>query len=251
MWTLKYLFNLSTSITGVFPDDLKIAKVTMIYKADNGNHVRNYRSISELPCFSKMLEQIMYNRLQKNLKNQNILYNKQFGFQTSYYTDHSIAQLVDQNLQGFREKEIYFRCVYWLSKASDTADHSILLRNLELYCVTDRNYSWIKNDLSNRLQYTQVDENCRTEYCLIRCGTLQGSMLGPLLFLLYVNGLKNACSVLNPIMFADDTNISIPSQTYKRYIPNKLPLNTKTNSFFDKPSKERWHPFYATKVDYQ
>ena len=196
---LKVLFNLSTSITGVFPDDLKIAKVTMIYKADNGNHVRNYRSISELPCFSKMLEQIMYNRLQKNLKNQNILYNKQFGFQTSYYTDHSIAQ----------------------------------------YCVTDRNYSWIKNDLSNRLQYTQVDENCRTEYCLIRCGTLQGSMLGPLLFLLYVNGLKNACSVLNPIMFADDTNISIPSQTYKRYIPNKLPLNTKTNSFFDKPSKER------------
>ena len=77
----------------------------MIYKADNGNHVRNYRSISELPCFSKMLEQIMYNRLHKNLKNQNILYNKQFGFQTSYYTDHSIAQLVDQIYKAFEKKK--------------------------------------------------------------------------------------------------------------------------------------------------
>ena len=79
---LKYLFNLSI-VKGIFPDDLKIATVTPIYKAHTSSNVSNYRPISVLPCFPKMLERIMYNRLQKYLKDQNILYDKQFGFQTA------------------------------------------------------------------------------------------------------------------------------------------------------------------------
>ena len=94
-----------------------------------------------------------------------------------------------------------------LSKALDTIDHSILLRKLELYGITGRNHAWIKSYLSNRLQYIEVDENCITEYCVVKCGVPQGSILGPLLFLLYVNDLKNTSSVLDPIMFADDTNL--------------------------------------------
>ena len=80
----------------IFPDDLKIAKVTLIYKADNSSNISNFRAISVLQCFSKMLERIMYNRLQKYLNDQNILYDKQFGFQTGYSTEHAIAELVDQ-----------------------------------------------------------------------------------------------------------------------------------------------------------
>ena len=91
---LKYLFNLSI-VKGIFPDDLKIAKVTPVYKADNSSNISNYWPISVLPCFSKMLERIMYNRLQKYLKDQNILYNKQFGFRTGHSAEHTIAQLVD------------------------------------------------------------------------------------------------------------------------------------------------------------
>ena len=84
---LKYLFDLSI-VKGIFPDDLKIAKVTPICKADSSSNVSNYRPISVLPCFSKMLERIMYNCLQKYLKDQNILYDKQFGFQTGHFTLH-------------------------------------------------------------------------------------------------------------------------------------------------------------------
>ena len=76
---LKYLFNLSV-VKGIFSDDLKIAKVTPIYKADNSSNISNYKPISVLPCFSKMLEQIIYNLLQKYLKDQNILYDERFGF---------------------------------------------------------------------------------------------------------------------------------------------------------------------------
>ena len=87
----------------IFPNDLKIAKVTLIYKADNSSNIGNFRAISVLPCFSKMLERIMYNRLQKYLNDQNILYDKQFGFQTGYSTEHAIAQLVDQIYEAFEK----------------------------------------------------------------------------------------------------------------------------------------------------
>ena len=168
---------------GIFPDDLKIAKVTPIYKADNSSNVSNYRPISLLPCFSKMLERIMCNRLQKYLKDQNILYDKQFGFQTGHSTDHAIAQLVDQTYEAFEKNKYTLGVFIDLSKAFNTVDHSILLRKLELYGITDRNYAWIKSYLSNRLQYIQVDGNCRTEYCVVKCGVPEGSILRPLLFL--------------------------------------------------------------------
>ena len=148
---LKYLFNLSI-VKGIFPDDLKIAKVTPIYKADNSSNVSNYRPISVLPCFSKMLEGRMYNRLQKYSKDQNILYDKQFGFETGHSTDHANAQLVDQIYEAFEKNEYTSGVFIDLPKAFDTVDHSVLLRKLELYGITGRNYAWIKNYLSDRIQ---------------------------------------------------------------------------------------------------
>ena len=189
------------------PDDLKIAKATPIHKDDSSSNISNYRPISVLPCFSKMLGRIMCNRLQKYLKNQNILYDKQFGFLTGHSTEHAIVQLADQIYEAFEKNEYTLGVFIDLSKAFGTVDHSILLRKLESYGITDWNYAWIKSYLSNRLQYIQIDENSGTEFCVVKCGAPQGSTLGPLLFLLYVNDLKNVSSVLDPIMFADDTTL--------------------------------------------
>ena len=261
---LKYLFNLSI-VKGIFPDDLKIAKVTPIYKADNSSNISNYRPISVLPCFSKMLERIMYNRLQKYLKDQNILYDKQFGFQAGHSTEHAIVQIVDQIYKAFEENEYTLGVFIDLSKAFDTVDHSILLRKLELYGITDRNYAWIKSYLSNRLKYIQIDENSTTEFCVVKCGVPRGSILGPLLFLLYVNGLKNGPSVLDPIMFADDTNLFYTHSNIQKlfstmneelasinqwFTSNKLSLNAKKTkySFFHKPSKKDDIPLMLPKL---
>ena len=207
----------------------------------------------------------MYNRLQKYLKEQNILYEKQFGFQTGYSTEHATAQLIDQIYEAFEKNEYTLGVRIDLSKAFDTVDHSTLLNKLELYGITDRNYTWNTSYLSNRLQYIQIDENSRTEFCVVKCGVPQGSILGPLLFLLYVNDLKNASSVLDPIMFADDTNLFYTHSNIQKlfsimneelasinqwFTSNKLSLNAKKTkySFFHKPSKKEDIPLMLSKL---
>ena len=97
------------------------------------------------------------------------MYDNQFGFQTGHSTEHAISQLVDQIYEAFEKNEYALGVFIDLSKAFDTVDHSILLRKLELYGITDRNYAWIKSYLSNRLQYIQIDENSRTEFCMVKC----------------------------------------------------------------------------------
>ena len=105
-------------VKGIFPDDLKIVKITLIYKADNSSNGSNYTPISVLPCFSKMPGQIICNLLSKYLKDQNILYNKQFGFRTGHSADHAIAQLVDQIYKAFEKNEYTLGVFIALSRLS-------------------------------------------------------------------------------------------------------------------------------------
>ena len=116
---LKYLFNLSNE-KGVFPDDLKIVWVTPIYKGKDSSDVSNYRPVSMLPWFSKILERIMYNRLYKYFIENNTLSSKQFGFQNGHSTDHAVV--VDQIIESFENKKYILGVFIDLSKAFDTAD---------------------------------------------------------------------------------------------------------------------------------
>ena len=118
-----------------------------------------------------------------------------------------IVQLVDQIIESFENNKYTLGVFTDLLKVFDTVDHSILLKKLELYGITDRNHGWVKSYLSSRRQFIQINEKEKTSLETISCGVPQDSILGPLLFLLCVNDLKSASNILDSIMFADDTNL--------------------------------------------
>ena len=202
---LKCIFNLSLQ-QGIFPENLKIARVSPIYKKKEEFLLSNYRPISALPCFSKLLERIMYNCLFKYLSENSILYEKQFGFQTSHSTEHAILLLVNQLYQLFDENKFTLGIFIDLSKAFDTVDHKILTKKIELYRIKGCNLGWFDSYLSNRKQFIIYGDK-QTNIETISCLVLQGSILGSLLLLIFVNDLHKVTKYLDPIMFADDTNL--------------------------------------------
>ena len=177
---LKHIFNISLA-KGVFPDKLKIARVTPIFKKGNNSLVTNYRPISLFPCFSKLLERIMYNRLYKFLLENNILYQKQFGFQSAHSTEHVIPQLVNQITEAFIQGKYTLGIFLDLSKAFNTVNHNILLEKLKTYGIQSENLKWFRSYLSYKKQFILFDD-FKTEVKIVKCGVPQGSILGLLLF---------------------------------------------------------------------
>ena len=249
---------------GIFPHKLKIAKVTPLFKSGDETYFNNYRPISILPAFSKILERIMYNRVYSYFIKNNFLYKKQFGFQQNCSTDQAILNLIDEICEAFDKKQYMLGVFIDLSKAFDTVDHTILLEKLHMYGVKENIYTWFLSYLSNRMQFVSFDNN-KTNLLIIKCGVPQGSILGPLLFLIYVNDLHNASTVLNPIMFADDTNLFYSHKDIKTlfktvneelknihewFKANKLSLNvTKTKcSFFHTAKKQDDIPLKLPKL---
>ena len=242
---LKHIFNISLA-KGDFPGKLKIARVTPIFKKGNNTLVSNYRPISVLPCFSKLLECIVYNRLYKFLVENNILYQKQFGFQNAHSTEPAILQLVNQITEAFSQGKYTLGVSLDFSKAFDTVNHNILLEKLKAYGIQSENLKWFRSYLSKRKQFI-LYEDFKTEMKIVKCGVPQGSILGPLLFLIFVNDLNNSTKVLDPVLFADDTNIFCSdnnirtlfetanqelSQINDWFLANKLSLNVGNKKYF-------------------
>ena len=169
----------------------------------------NYRPIPVLPRFSKTLERIMYNRPHKYLTENNSSYCKQLGFPKGHSPEHAILQLVEKINQSFKKNEfvlIYSRCVCWFIQNFRHSRPSNLTNKVEYYGIAWNNLSCFKNCVKDQKRFISFDHNS-TKKATVTCSAPQGSILGLLLFLLYVNDLHHASKVLDPIMFADDTNL--------------------------------------------
>ena len=204
---LNHIFNLSLK-HGVFPDELKMAKVIPLFKTGDKCLVANYRPVSVLPVFSKLLERIMYNRLIKYVDCNNLLYKYQFGFRKNHSTVMALTTLTDKISNAVEDGDYVMGVFLDFSKAFDTVNHCILLDKLHLYGIRGAAHQWISSYLSNRKQCVNFD-GAMSQPMSITCGVPQGSILGPLLFLLYINDIVNVSDKLFPILFADDTNVFI------------------------------------------
>ena len=200
---------------GIFPDKNKIAKVIPTHKNGSTKDVNNYRPISLLSTFSKIMEKLMASRLNNFLELHSILYPKQFGFRAGASTTHSLIDITETIKKTMEDKKYGCGVFIDLKKAFDTVNRDILLLKLEHYGIRDIALSWFKSYLSNRTQYVHIN-GINSDLKDITCGVPQGSVLGPLLFLLYINDLPNISNQLKFYLFADDTNIYFESDNLKK-----------------------------------
>ena len=202
------------AITCICPDKFKIARVIPIYKKGYHSDLGNYRPISLLSIFSKLLEKLMYKRLLKFLEKYSILTSNQFGFRAKHSTIHAILSIINE-IQNAIEDGLFSCGIFLdLSKAFDTVNHNILVHKLKYIGVRGIANNWFVSYLSNRKQFVSIGSQ-NSDYQSINCGVPQGSVLDPLLFLVYINDIGNCSTKLDFHLFADDTNLFFADKNLK------------------------------------
>jgi len=250
---LAKIFNASLT-KGTVPECFKLASITPIFKKGSQLDVNNYRPISLLSTFNKILEKLVFTRLIKFINDNNILYEKQFGFRCKHSTTQAILAITDK-IQCAIEEGVFSCGIFLdLSKAFDTVNHNILIQKLDHYGIRGNAKIWFQSYLENRCQYVSLGD-VKSDIKQLNHGVPQGSVLGPLLFLLYINDLQNSSSVFEFHLFADDSNLFCKNKKLQELestinnqlifvnswlCANKLSLNVDKSSFviFHPPQKK-------------
>ena len=243
---LSLIFNKSFS-TGLFPEGLKIARIIPVLKSGDKNDIKNYRPISLLPSLSKIIEKIILNKLITFFDKHNILNMHQHGFRPKYSTSTALTDVLDYITHSIDNKLSVIALFVDISKAFDSLNHNILIGKLEHYGIRGVILDWFISYLSCRYQYVDIN-NQKSLYRTIVCGIPQDSILGPYLYLIYVNDIFNVCSniLVKCVLFADDTTILVSGDNVKLlidyasqvfaefsswFIDNRLALNCKKTNY--------------------
>ena len=200
---LTHLVNLSLA-QGCFPNDLKISRTCPIFKNGSRKEASNYRPISCLPVLSKVFEKVVFNQLYEYLIINNILSPNQFGFQPGKSTLHPIIHILNYIAEAFNQNKFVVATFLDLSKAFDLVNHEILLSKLVKIGLDETSINWFRSYLSDRKMFTSANGFLSSNFKVLSRSVPQGSILGPLLFLIFVNDLPLSNS-LDCFLFADDT----------------------------------------------
>ena len=208
---ISNLCNRSLEI-GQYPDILKMARVVPVHKKESKLNIENYRPISLLSNINKIFEKTMCLRIRNHFERNNLLYSFQFGFRQNHSTNHAVLMMVQKIQEQIKRNNIAIGVFIDLQKAFDTVNHDILLNKLDSYGICGISKKWLKSYLTNRQQFVSINgQDSDNEFILH--GVPQGSVLGPLLFTIYVNDMHRCIKNSTTFHFADDTNLL--------YIPKK------------------------------
>ena len=197
---------------GVFPEQMKLAKVIPIHKEGSKTNVGNYRPISLLTAFSKIYEKLMHCRIMNFLESNNSLFEMQYGFRPGRSCEHALLNAQNSLLESLSKRQISLLLLIDFSKAFDMVEHPILIKKLEHYGIRGVALKWIQSYLSGRKQFVYINgRNSATRD--ITYGVPQGSILGPLLFIIYINDIPETANFAKFILYADDANIIITADT--------------------------------------
>ena len=215
---LTMVFNSSLKY-GVFPDIWKLARVTPIFKTGSKKDANNYRPISVISVFSRMLEKIVHDQLIEYLVTNKLLTRNQSAFRKLYSTVTSLINGTDYWYDNMDKKQLNLAIFLDLKKAFDTVDHRILIKKLGAYGIRGISGAWFSTFLSNRKQFCSVNGQ-KSGARLVTCGIPQGSCLGPLLFIIYLNDFEQCLEFSRASMYADDTHVTLTSNNVDDLITN-------------------------------